>query len=113
MEPCGDAAILLCLDDRYHADCGEAFERALKDADGASPSGRVVLDLTAVALLSSAALRALRSGHEALAARGGALSAGGGGDLVFGVLRFAPFMKHYDTIETAVAAFSAPGKDQA
>lgn len=103
--------MLICLDSHYHADCGDRFAEALAEAGDVSDTGDVIVDLSGVALLSSAALRALRTAHDALSVRGGSLSAAGGGDLVVGVLRFAPFMTHYDSVDEAAAAIAARGKE--
>lgn len=104
----GSTAVVVCLHTHYHADCQEAFAAVLRGAQAASESGDVIVDLDGVVLLSSTALRALRGAHRDLTAAGGRIAAAGGGDLVHGVLKFAPFITHYDTLEEAGRALDLP-----
>ncbi|MEM7546115.1 MAG: hypothetical protein AAF367_11315 [Pseudomonadota bacterium] len=105
VETSGPNAVLALLASHYHADVLEPLGEALKDADARSRSGIVIVDLSAVVLLSSTALRALRAAHIALEARGGRIVAAGGGELVVSVLKFAPFIAHYPDLSEAAAAF--------
>jgi anti-anti-sigma regulatory factor len=102
----GDAVVLTLTATHYHSDSMEVLAAALAAADGQSPSGQVVVDMALVQLLSSTALRALRAAHLALEARGGRIMAASGKDLVRGVLKFAPFIVHHDTVETALRSQS-------
>ncbi|MEM7524989.1 MAG: hypothetical protein AAF360_14785 [Pseudomonadota bacterium] len=102
----GSVTTLACLSTHYHADSMGSLTEKLKEADESTPSGLVVVDLTHVVLFSSTALRALRAAHLALEGRGGRIVAAGGGELVAGVLKFAPFLPHYPTVEAAVQALS-------
>lgn len=109
VEILGTVAVLHLLSSHYHADVMEPLSDVLKTADASSASGVVVVNLDGVLLLSSTALRALRAAHIKLEARRGRIVAAGGGELVVGVLKFAPFIEHYPNLEAAVdATGSAP-----
>ncbi len=101
-----DVVVLTLADSHYHSDSMAALAEALRDADAKARTGIVVVDLGAVVLLSSTALRALRAAHMALEARGGRIVAASGGELVRGVLKFAPFIAKYDTVRNALKAQS-------
>ncbi|MEX2520592.1 MAG: STAS domain-containing protein [Paracoccaceae bacterium] len=103
----GDIVVLTFGASHYHADSHAALGAALTQAADAARAGRVIVDLSGVVLFSSTALRALRSTYVALEARGGRIVAAGGGELVAGVLKFAPFIEHYHSVDEAVAALSA------
>ena len=102
-----DIAVLRLTGSHYHSDSMEALGKALLDADGKSQSHVVVVDLSAVVLLSSTALRAMRSAHLALEARGGRIVAASGAELVRGVLKFAPFIMQYGSVLDALEAYSS------
>lgn len=96
--------VLRLLDSHYHVDSHDALEAQFAEVDRAAPAGLVVVDMTAVTLFASTALRALMVAHKRLSARGGRIVAAGGGELVANYLRFAPFILHYETVEEAKAA---------
>lgn len=106
------ATILKLCDTRYHADSLEPLNARFLEVEAASETGNVVVDLSDVRLFSSSALRAMRASHRRLSGRGGRIVAAGGGDLVAGVLKFAPFIEHYSSVEEALAAFGAPASDE-
>ena len=109
----GDVTILHCAATHYHADSYAPLAAALAEAVEQAPEGRLVVDLAPVVLFSSTALRALRTAHQALDARGGRIVTAGGGELVHGVLKFAPFIRHVGTLEEAVALFhSEPRRER-
>lgn len=97
-----DVLVLRLGASHYHADCMEALEEALKNAAAASPGTAILIDMERVVLFSSTALRALRSAHQAMERGGGRIVAAAGGELVGSVLRFAPFVKHYPSLEAAL-----------
>ena len=105
---CGRATVLRLCDTHYHADSLEALEAKFRETEaavsGEDGGGEIIVDLSAVALLSSTALRALRTAFRRLEERGGRIVAAGGGELVVGVLKFAPFIAHYPSVEDAAAA---------
>lgn len=94
----------------YHADSferlGDVLNEARRAASSDGAAALVVADLGGVVLLSSTALGALRTAHRAIEEGGGRLVAAAGGDLVAGVLKFAPFIAHHPTVGEAVAALS-------
>lgn len=111
-----DVLVLKFGSSHYHADSFEPLATALKAARDASPAGLVVADLDRVLLLSSTALRAIRSIHQVSERNGGRIVMAGGGELVVGVLKFAPFITHHDTVANALenlssAAFNAYSKE--
>lgn len=95
----------------YHADSLTALSAALRRAvEMAMEEGGatdVVVDLSGVVLFSSTALRTLRTAHMELETHGARIVAAGGGELVGGVLKFAPFVRHYPDIDQALAALKA------
>lgn len=99
--------VLRLLDDKYHSDSMDALDARFRALEADAPRGLIVVDLDRVTLLSSSALRAVRAAHARLEAREGRIAAAGGGDLVRGVLKFAPFIAQYATVEEAVSALSA------
>lgn len=103
----GDIVVLAFGASHYHADSHAALDAALSKAAAATKTGRLIVDLDGVVLFSSTALRALRTAYVALESRGGRIVAAGGGELVAGVLKFAPFIEHYHNLDEAVAALSA------
>lgn len=105
----GGATVLRLCDSHYHADSLEPLDAKLREAEAETAAGLVIVDLGAVALLSSTALRAFRASHRRLEETGGRIVAAGGGELVADVLKFAPFINHYPTIDEAVSALSATG----
>ena len=103
-----DGAVVLRLgDSHYHADSYEALEAKFREVEAIGDQRRIVVDFADVALFSSTALRALRAAYRRFEDAGGRIVAAGGGELVAGVLRFAPFVRHYSSVEQAVAAFEA------
>lgn len=106
------ATILKLCDARYHADSLDPLNARFLAVEASSETGNVIVDLSAVRLFSSSALRAMRAAHRRLAGRGGRIVAAGGGELVAGVLKFAPFIDHYDDVDKALAAFSASEPDE-
>lgn len=103
-----DVSVVCCKDTHYHSDSITALGGALKTAESQSTSAFVIVDLSGVVLFSSAALRALRATHLALTKRGGRIVAAGGGELALGVLKFAPFIEHFEDLSGALAALSEP-----
>lgn len=101
-----DVAVLILTHSHYHSDSMEGLGHVLRHADEQSRSGVVVVDLSAVVLLSSTALRAMRGAHVALERRGGRIVAASGAELVRNVLKFAPFITQYDTVKHALVACS-------
>ena len=99
----GDVVVARCAQTHYRADSREEFRAGLAEA-AAAAKGDVVLDLSGVVLLSSVAVRAIREHHQILAEAGRRIVAAGGGDLVRGVLKFAPFLHHHDSVEGAISA---------
>lgn len=110
IEARGDVTILHCEATHYHADSFAPLGAALAEAATAARSGKLVIDLSQVVLFSSTALRALRTAHLDLEARGGRIVAAGGGELVRGVLKFAPFIAHVPDVAQAVAALEGKGE---
>ncbi len=102
-----DAVVLRLDGTHYHADSFDALRQALEEAGSSAAGGRVVVDLGKVVLISSTVLRVFRAAHLALAERGGALHVAGGGELVANVLKFAPFIRRYETVDEAAAGFGA------
>ena len=100
----GDVTVLHCGATHYHADSFAPLGRALSAAAEQAGRGGLVVDLSGVVLFSSTALRALRAAHLERERQGGRIVAAGGGELVSGVLKFAPFIPHYQNLEEAVAA---------
>lgn len=88
----------------YYADSFNALGKALTEAISEAGNANLIVDLNPVLLLSSTALRALRMAHLSLSPGGGRIVAVGGGELVAGVLKFAPFMDHYPDLDSALAA---------
>lgn len=103
---CGDVAILHLRASHWHADSFDALSVALSDALRRAASHQVVVDLDAVKLFSSSALRALRAVHRTAEAKNGRIVAAGGGELAVSVLKFAPFILHFDDVPAALAALS-------
>lgn len=109
IEDRAEARILRLLSSHYHADSLETLEKTFDKAVKAPPGDIIVLDLSRVVLFSSTALRALRSASAKLGETGGRIVAAGGGELVVGVLKFAPFVTHYPTLDEALASVAAEG----
>lgn len=97
----------------YHADCAAPLAEALREAGRVCAEGRadnprsLIVDLAAVVLISSIALREIRSAHVALRAGGARIVAAGGGELVARVLKFAPFISHHASVDAAFTAIEA------
>lgn len=108
----GGATVLRLGDSHYHADSYEALEAKFREVEAAGAAAGVVVDFSKVALFSSTALRALRAAYRRTAEAGGRIVAAGGGELVAGVLKFAPFVEHYPTVEDAVAGLTAAAEDR-
>lgn len=102
----GDVLVLVCRDSHYHADRAARFGRALDSACLHANGGKLVIDFSCVVLLSSTVLRALRVAYAAFDEQDGRIAAAGGGELVTRVLKFAPFIDHYEDVEMAVSALS-------
>lgn len=105
----GDVLVLVCHGSHYHADRAAQFGQALESARGKADGGKLVIDFSRVVLLSSTVLRALRVAHAAFDEVDGRIAAAGGGELVWRVLKFAPFIDHYQDVEMAISAMSAAG----
>ncbi|MGB0506474.1 MAG: hypothetical protein ACPGGK_09795 [Pikeienuella sp.] len=103
-----DISVVCCKDTHYHSDCITALGAVLSEAEKQASSGLVIVDLTDVVLFSSAALRALRATHLSLKKRDGRIVAAGGGELALSVLKFAPFIEHFVTLDEALAKLSVP-----
>ena len=103
---CEDVAILRLRASHWHADSFDALSVALSDALRRAQSHQVVVDLGEVKLFSSSALRALRAVHRTAEAQTGRIVAAGGGELAVSVLKFAPFILHFDDVPAALAALS-------
>lgn len=101
-----DVTVLRLESTHYHSDSFETLTLALDEVRRHAAGASVIVDLGRVVLLSSTALRALRLAHQAIDRDGGCFLAAGGGDLVVSVLRFAPFIRHHDRIEDALADLS-------
>lgn len=99
-------AVIQCRDTHYHSDCigslTETLDKALQQAD----AGIVVLDMSGVRLFSSSALRAVRAVHVRAMARDGRIVAASGGELAINVLKFAPFIFHFETVAEALKQYS-------
>lgn len=111
IEDRAEARIVRLLSSHYHADSLETLEKTFHEAAKEPPGGVIVLDLSRVVLFSSTALRALRSTSSRLGEAGGRIVAAGGGELVVGVLKFAPFVTHYATLDEALAALASLGAE--
>ena len=107
----GGLLVLALCDSHYHADSLDALEAKFREVEGQAPKGIVIVDLARVALLSSTALRAMRASFRRLEPVGGRIVAAAGGELVRGVLKFAPFIEHYRNLDEAVAAMNAPAAE--
>lgn len=99
-------AVVKCRDTHYHSDCAQSVLDAMSDARAKASSGSVVLDMSGVRLFSSSALRAVRASYVAAQETGGRIVAAGGGELVVNVLKFAPFILHFETVHNALAQLS-------
>ena len=104
-------AVVKCRDTHYHSDCAQSLSAALQAARDAATSDSVVLNMNAVRLFSSSALRAVRSSYVAAQKSGGRIVAAGGGELVVNVLKFAPFILHFETVHGALAQLSQEAAD--
>lgn len=107
----GVTVLKLC-DARYHADSLEPLNAKFQEIEARRADGRIVVDLSAVRLFSSSALRAIRASHRRVLRRRGRIVAAGGGELVAGVLKFAPFIEHYSNVDEALAAFGGAASDE-
>ena len=102
----GGIAVIRCRDSHYHSDCDAAFSNALNGALDVAERHIVIVDMSAVRLFSSSALRAVRAAHLRATEVGGRIVAAGGGELVINVLKFAPFITHRDTVAEALSQYS-------
>lgn len=102
----GGIPVIGCRDSHYHSDCDVALAGTLNSALDTAETSIVVLDMSAVRLFSSSALRAVRAAHVRALERGGQIVAAGGGELVVNVLKFAPFILHFETVAEALTQFS-------
>ena len=101
------ASVVRLLDSHYHADSLAPLEATFIEAEADAPCASIVVDLNGVSLLSSTALRAIRASHARLEKAGGRIVAAGAADLVADVLKFAPFIAKYASVDEALAALRA------
>jgi anti-anti-sigma regulatory factor len=102
----GGIPVVRCCDSHYHTDCTVPLTDALRDALIKVEASVVVLDMSAVRLFSSSALRVVRAAHVRAVENNGRIVVAGGGELAVNVLKFAPFILHFGTVREALAQFS-------
>lgn len=100
----------------YLSDSQDSFLAALRRAADESDDGRIIVDFSKAALVTSGPIGSMVAMNRQLARNGGAIVAAGGGDFARKVLKFAAgVIDQYPSIEDALAGLSggkgAPDKE--
>lgn len=99
----GDVSVLKLLSKQYFSDSQSIFAAYLAEAEAASPTKCVILDLGEAQQLTSGPLGALRAAYARLDQQGGRIVAAGGGEFAVKVLSFAAnFIDHFPTLDAAM-----------
>jgi len=99
----GDVSVLKLLSKQYFSDSQSIFAAYLAEAEAASPTKRIILDLGQAQQLTSGPLGALRAAYARLDKQGGRIVAAGGGEFAVKVLSFAAnFIDHFPTLDAAM-----------
>lgn len=102
-------AVVTLLSRRYLSDSQSAFLDALRRARAEAGSGRVVVDFSRAAMVTSGPIGAMVAMQRQMTAEGGRIVAAGGGEFARKVLKFAAnLIEHYVDVRAALGADDMP-----